>query len=174
MRGRGNTSSHVIDAWPGVRARDRMGADPAAPRAGISWISASRRTSLYSALGWAKEFTVHLLPLVPPVVASGLSVSKHSSGCVATLLCVIRCLTDEPPGPAARNDTVTARLRSSPDRSSCSSSRSSGARAPTLALYVLMTKAIFLQTRARGARVLLVSSRHDRRGGGQEIRAPLV
>lgn len=95
-------------------------------------------TSLYSALGWAKEFTVHLLPLVPPVVASCLSVSKHSSGCVATLLCVIRCLTDEPPGPVARNDTsVTARLRSSPDRALCSS----GTRAPTLMLYVLMTKA---------------------------------
>lgn len=55
---------------------------------------------LFSALGWAKECTVQLFPLAPTVVASCLSVSKHSSGCVATLRCVIGCLPDTPPGPA--------------------------------------------------------------------------
>lgn len=67
---------------------------------GISWISESLCSTPFSALGWAKEFTVQLLPLVPTVVASCLNVSKHSSGCVATLRCVIRCLPDIPPGPA--------------------------------------------------------------------------
>lgn len=72
----------------------------AASCSGISWISVSLLSPSFSALGWAKECTVQLFPLAPTVVASCLSVSKHSSGCVATLRCVIGCLPDAPLGPA--------------------------------------------------------------------------
>lgn len=42
----------------------------AASCSGISWISVSLcSTPFFSALGWAKEFTVQLLPMVPIVVA---------------------------------------------------------------------------------------------------------
>lgn len=51
-------------------------------------------------LAGLKSRTVQLFPLAPTVVASCLSVSKHSSGCVATLRCVIGCLPDTPPGAA--------------------------------------------------------------------------
>lgn len=83
----------------------RLRADgPPASCSGISWISESPPAAsppLCSALGWAKGCTVQLLQLAHSVVASCLSVSKQSSGCVATPGRVIACLPDAPPGPPA-------------------------------------------------------------------------
>lgn len=95
----------VINVRPDAAACDLMGPAVAAPHSGISWISVvslfAASPSSRFALGWAKECTVQLFPLAPTVVASCLSVSKHSSGCVATLRCVIGCLPVAPPGSAA-------------------------------------------------------------------------
>lgn len=96
----------VINVGPDEAVCGPMGpatAAAASSRSGISWIVQPPLPSFplcLSALGWSKECTVQLLPSAPAVVASCLSVSKHSSGCVATLRCVIRCLADAPAGPA--------------------------------------------------------------------------
>lgn len=134
-----------------------MDPNTAASSTGVSWISASRRTSLHSALGWAEAFTLHLLPLVPPVVASGLSVFKHSSGSVATRLCVIGCLTDEPQAPAGCSEphfcdcSAEVIPRPGPAQQHRTSSHA----------YALRT-----DDKSNGAHFLLVSLRYD--GGALE------
>lgn len=75
----GNISRHVIDVWPDDGARDRMERNAAAPSTGVSWISASGRTSLDSALGWAGEFTLHLLPSLPPLQWRAASVFPNTA-----------------------------------------------------------------------------------------------